>query len=97
VGSSTLAIISSFRVKAVDVEAWLKTCVGTWEQGQNQESDERLVFSCDPVGVDGTKPDQAGAGWSVQSRNDWVFASPTMKGKQPLWPETLCDDTGDLQ
>ena len=20
---------------------------------------------------------------------DWVFASPTMKGKQPLWPETL--------
>src|SRR5260370_1818352 len=20
---------------------------------------------------------------------DWVFASPTIKGKQPLWPETL--------
>ena len=22
-------------------------------------------------------------------KTDWVFASPTMKGKQPLWPETL--------
>jgi hypothetical protein len=32
--------------------------VGTWEQGQNQESDERLVFPCNPMGVDRTKPDQ---------------------------------------
>lgn len=28
---------------------------------------------------------------------DWVFASPTMKGKQPLWPETLWRRYGDLQ
>ena len=32
--------------------------VGTWEPGQNQKSDERLVFSCDPMGVDRTKPEQ---------------------------------------
>src|SRR4029077_680093 len=31
--------------------------VGTREQSENQESDERPVFSCDPVGVDRTKPD----------------------------------------
>src|SRR6185437_10847900 len=26
---------------------------------------------------------------SYNRETDWVFASPTMKGKQPLWPETL--------
>ena len=26
---------------------------------------------------------------------DWMLARPTMKGKQPLWPETCGGDTGD--
>ena len=46
-------------VKAVDVEAWLKTLpIGARQQSQNQKSDECSVFSRDPLGVDGTKPDQ---------------------------------------
>ncbi len=188
VGSSTLAVIPSFRGESGRCRSVVENnAVGTWEQGQNQESDERLVFSCNSVGVDGTKPDQErtskceahedagcpdargdhgtsqklpeplrtaaeldaftglrrgeliGLQWEdvdfenlvihvrrsvvmmVQGapkteasakdvpldaalaesllklrlvgpynrETDWVFASPTMKGKQPLWPETL--------
>src|ERR1035437_2287275 len=59
VGSSTLAVVPSFRSESSGCRSVAENnAVGTWEQGQNQESDERLVFSCDPVGVDGTKPDQ---------------------------------------
>ena len=43
-------------VKAVDVEDLVENnAVGTWKQGQNQEPDERLVFSCNSMGVDRTK------------------------------------------
>src|SRR5258708_10378650 len=57
-GSSTLAVIPSFRGESGGRRSVVENnAVGTWEQGQNQESDERLVFSCDPVGVDGTTPD----------------------------------------
>jgi integrase len=28
---------------------------------------------------------------------DWVFASPTMKGKQPLWPALYGDDMDNLR
>ena len=185
--SSTLAVVPSFRGESGGCRSVVENnAVGTWEQGQNQESDERPVFSCDPVGVDGPKPDQErtskreaneddvltpeeimallkelpeplrtaaeldaftglrrgeliGLQWEdvdfenlvihvrrsvvmmVQGapkteasakdvpldaalaesllklrlvgpynrETDWVFASPTMKGKQPLWPETL--------
>jgi len=59
VGSSTLAVIPSFRGESGGCRSLVENnAVGTWEQGQNQESDERLVFSCDPMGVDRTKPDQ---------------------------------------
>ena len=59
VGSSTLAVIPSFRGESGGCRSVVENnAVGTWEQGQNQESDERLVFSCDPMGVDRTKPDQ---------------------------------------
>jgi hypothetical protein len=59
VGSSTLAVIPSCRGESRGCRSMVEiNAVGTWEQGQNQESDERLVFSCDPMGVDGTKPDQ---------------------------------------
>src|SRR5208337_210277 len=58
VGSSTLAVIPSFRGESGGCRSVVENnAVGTWEQGQNQESDERLVFSCDPMGVDRTKPD----------------------------------------
>src|SRR6202795_522894 len=59
VGSSTLAVIPSFRGESGRCRSVVENnAVGTWEQGQNQESDERPVFSCNSVGVDGTKPDQ---------------------------------------
>ena len=59
VGSSTLAVIPSFRGESGRCRSVVENnAVGTWEQSQNQESDERLVFSCDPMGVDRTKPDQ---------------------------------------
>src|SRR5271165_6224525 len=59
VGSSTLAVIPSFRGESGRCRSVVENnAVGTWEQGQNHESDERLVFSCDPVGVDGPNPDQ---------------------------------------
>ena len=56
VGFSTLAVIPSFRGESGGCRSVVENnAVGTWEQGQNQESDERLVFSCNPVGVDRTK------------------------------------------
>jgi len=59
VGSSTLAVIPSFRGESDGCRSVVENnAVGTWEQGQNQESDERLVFSCNSVGVERTKPDQ---------------------------------------
>src|SRR5271165_4158514 len=59
VGSSTLAVIPSFRGESGGCRSVVENdAVGTWEQGQNQESDECLVFSCNSMGVDGTKPDQ---------------------------------------
>src|SRR5450755_614530 len=59
VGSSTLAVIPSFRGESSRCRSVVENnAVGTWEQSQNQESDERFVFSCDPMGVDGKKPDQ---------------------------------------
>src|SRR6266700_1049620 len=59
VGSSALAVIPSFRGESGGCRSVVENnAVGTWEPGQNQESDERLVFSCDPMGVDRTKPDQ---------------------------------------
>src|SRR5207302_6533813 len=59
VGASERAVISSFRGESGGRRSVVENiAVGTWEQGQNQESDERLVFSCNPVGVDGTKRDQ---------------------------------------
>jgi hypothetical protein len=59
VGSSTLAVIPSLRGEGGGCRGVVENiAVGTWQQGQNQESDERLVFSCDPMGVDRTKPDQ---------------------------------------
>src|SRR5580704_1879940 len=58
VGSSTLAVIPSFRSESGGRRSVAEdNAVGTGEQGQNQESDERPVFSCDPMGVDRTKPD----------------------------------------
>jgi len=51
VGSSTLAVIPSFRAESGGCRSVVENnAVGTWEPGQNQESDERLVFSCDPMG-----------------------------------------------
>src|ERR1019366_4341815 len=59
VGSSTPAVISSFRGESGGCRSVVENiAVGTWEQGQNQESDERLVLSRNSVGVDRTKPDQ---------------------------------------
>src|SRR5271169_2165047 len=59
VGSSALAVIPSFRGESGGCRSVVEIiAVGTWEQSQNQESDECLVLSRNPVGVDGTKPDQ---------------------------------------
>src|ERR1700730_1593805 len=59
VGSSALAVIPSFRGESGGCRNVVEIiAVGTWESGQNQESDERPVFSCDPMGVDGAKPDE---------------------------------------
>src|SRR6202789_2557266 len=58
VGSSTLAVLPSFRGESGRCRSVAENnAVGTWEPGQNQESDERLVFSCNSMGVDRTKPD----------------------------------------
>jgi hypothetical protein len=55
----TLAVIPPFRGESGRCRSVVENnAVGTGEPGQNQESDERLVFSCDPMGVDRTKPDQ---------------------------------------
>src|SRR6185312_2377234 len=51
VGSSALAVIPSFRSESGGCRSMVENiAVGTWEQSQDQESDERPVFSCDPVG-----------------------------------------------
>jgi hypothetical protein len=39
------------QVKAVDVEAWLKSLPIAREQGKDSQPDERLVFACHSVGV----------------------------------------------
>ena len=56
--SSALAVVPVFRGESGCRSVVETIAVGTWEQSQDQESAERPVFSCDPVGVDRTKPDQ---------------------------------------
>jgi integrase len=183
---ATVAILPSVRGEGCGCRSLAQDiAIGARQQSQNQKSDERSVFSRDPLGVDGTKSDQGvpqsakrmrtpdvltpeeimalleklpeplrtaaeldaftglrrgeliGLQWadvgfreSRDSRSvvmmvqgapkteasakdvpldaalaesllklrltspynretDWGFASPTMKGKQPLWPDTL--------
>jgi integrase len=83
-------------VKAVDVEAWLKTMPlarGSRAKIRNLMS---ALFS-HAIRWEDVPLDAALAESLLKLRltapynreTDWVFASPTMKGKQPLWPETL--------
>src|SRR5450631_4141690 len=58
-GSSALAVLPSFRGESGRCRSVVENnAVGTWEQGQNQEPDERLVFSRNSMGVDRPKSDQ---------------------------------------
>ena len=54
--------------------------------------DMKTEASQKPVPIDGALL-QALEDWSRQTlyrqNDDWVFASPDMRGKQPYWPETL--------
>src|SRR5437868_4220677 len=59
---------------------------------QNPEHHVRAVHPCNPIPLDSSimlHLAEWRQGSTYSAPDDWVFASPTMKGVQPYWPENL--------